>query len=138
MTDQRTRPIVVGVDGSVLGRAALRWATAEAARRGRPVTVVATKPGHGVAVPSQNVHIRHLTMTPAPDRAVIDATDGAAMLVLASPGVGRTARFRLDPAAVYCARHARHARHARCPVVIVPAPRSVAVARAEAGLAVTR
>ncbi|HEU5470796.1 MAG TPA: universal stress protein [Actinophytocola sp.] len=134
MTDERTRrPIVVGVDGSALAQTALRWASAEAARRGRPLTVVATKPGHGVAVPSQNVHIRHLTVTPAPDRAVIDATDGAAMLVIGSPGAGRTARSRLDPAAAYCARHAR------CPVVIVPVPRRPGgVARAEAALAVTR
>ena len=120
MTDERTRPIVVGVDGSAVAEAARRWATAEAARRGRPLTVVATKPARGVSVPSPNVHIRNLTVTPAPGRAVVDATEGAAMLVVGSPGTGRRALARLGPVGAYCVRHAR------CPVVIVPVPRAAA------------
>ncbi|HET9142283.1 universal stress protein [Actinophytocola sp.] len=142
MTDNNgTRPIVVGVDGSAVAEAALRWATDEAARRGSPLKVVtiATRPRLAYTVPAQpdwveraagqarkaaaanpTVHIRQLRVAGTPGRALIDAADGAAMLVVGSRGAGPIARALLGSVGTYCANHAR------CPVVIVPAPRSAA------------
>ncbi|HEU5469301.1 MAG TPA: universal stress protein [Actinophytocola sp.] len=55
MTDNGTRPMVVGVDGSAVAEAALRWATDEAAHRGSPLKVVtiANQPRLAYTVPAQ-------------------------------------------------------------------------------------
>jgi nucleotide-binding universal stress UspA family protein len=141
--------IVVGVDGSELGRAALEWAVAEA--RLRNATVVAlhawafvpppslTEPGL-VPMPSgdlteelereQNaaaavldeavgqvdvggVEVEALLVETAAGDALVDAADGADLVVVGSHGRGGLASALLGSVSGHVVRHAP------CPVVIL-------------------
>jgi nucleotide-binding universal stress UspA family protein len=138
MTNNNTGAIVVGVDGTELGSAALRWATDEAQRRGCPLRVVTVAPApqlaHTTSQPQEwayrageqtvaaaaqhpTVHIRHRTVSGAPGRALVEASRDAALLVVGSRGAGMLARALLGSVSAYCVNHAH------CPVVIVPARR---------------
>ena len=125
MVDNGNPTIVVGVDGSEAGTAALAWALAQAARCGcaLDVVVVAERedPGTraeveaaGAACPEVPVRYVHATGTPGP--VLVRAADKAALLVVGSHGHGRLAAALLGSVSAYCIGHAA------CPVVVVPDP----------------
>jgi nucleotide-binding universal stress UspA family protein len=68
--------------------------------------------GHG------DVEIERRVVEAAPAHALVEASEGAELLVVGSRGHGGFAGLRLGSVGQQCAHHAR------CPVVIVPTPRS--------------
>lgn len=123
MADGGMAPIVVGVDGSVAGVAALGWAADEAARRGCDLeAVVVTETENtetfdqvqAAAARYPAVRTRYVRTTGAPGPALVLAARGAAMLVVGSHGHGRLAGALLGSVSAYCSAHAG------CPVVVVP------------------
>lgn len=148
--------VVVGVDGSESSVAALRYAARIADAFGAPLEVITTWSYPPIADPYILTHwspeedaaanqaaaitrafganppdglTRTVLIGPAA-RALIEASDGCAMLVVGSRGRGGFAGLLLGSVSTTCAQHAR------CPVVIVHgrddgliAPRD----RAEAG-----
>jgi nucleotide-binding universal stress UspA family protein len=132
--------LVVGVDGSALGVAALDWAAAEAARRGARVLAVTVNPGsvdadaaaaavERVALLHPGVDVEHQWRTGLVADALLTAADGAAMLVLGSHGTGGVLSALLGSVAAYCVRHARG------PVVLIPAALTPAPAERHPGTA---
>jgi len=133
-------PIVVGVDGSEDGEAALDWAIAEAALRGVTLVVVhawrfgtsPSDPTAGEAVREIGRAAQHLLdhavargreagvdtvgrlLFAAPAHALVEESDGAALLAVGSRGRGRIAGTLLGSVSTACVRHAV------CPVVVVP------------------
>jgi nucleotide-binding universal stress UspA family protein len=129
--------VLVGVDGSPSSRTALRWAVAEAARREATVEVVhawdvpaligpvpgatpyaveilvdtlvdeATAGAPGVTVERRVVH-------GGAAAALLDAAQGAGLLVLGRRGLGGFGRLLLGSVSGHLARHAS------CPVVVMP------------------
>ncbi len=137
--------IVVGVDGTVAGLRALRWAVAEPVRWAAPVRVVnAWHYEHGVelgvvdrdsararalevvaaavAVTTSEILGEVVAIEPAavegPVVPVLVAESAAARLLV----VGHRGRSRLL-GALLGSISAECIRHARCPVVVVPPPR---------------
>jgi nucleotide-binding universal stress UspA family protein len=139
MTSGQTQ-IVVGISTSLSGLAALRFAVAEARRRGlRRITAVRTWPDYGHDRPTPWAPDRRLACLAQIDTAVATAFAtrpiGVQILPRMPPGypgkmliriveddgdlivVGTGRRLRLGGGVGgYCARHAA------CPVVIVPPP----------------
>ncbi|NKQ52051.1 universal stress protein [Amycolatopsis sp. K13G38] len=133
--------IVVGVDGSPVSAAALRWAVAEAKATGRAVEAVtawtytpALDPGapestvteiaaaHRRAldelidsVPHDEVTIRTQVVEGDAREVVLAAANDASLLVLGSHGHGLLMHALVGSVSAHCLRHAT------CPVVIVPA-----------------
>ncbi len=140
------RRIVVGVDGSQHATSALRWAAAEARVRGCELCVVhawelpyaselafvggafAAVEGAAETVLSEvlaeaglsrdevEAHVVHAT----PAAAILDAADGADLVVVGSRGRGGFTGLLLGSVSHQVSRHAA------CPVVVVPPPAPVA------------
>jgi nucleotide-binding universal stress UspA family protein len=136
--------IVVGVDSSAGAATALRWAAAEAQLRRAPLTVVhayfrplaywGTDPGRGEeperlraqailddmlereASVLLDVEVRPVLHAGQATRGLIQAAEGAELLVLGMRGAGGFEGLRLGSTAEHCARHAP------CTVVVVPDP----------------
>ncbi|GAB2794467.1 universal stress protein [Amycolatopsis magusensis] len=136
--------ILVGVDGSAVSGAALRWAVDEGARSGRDVRALHAwthDPLHGPQTsPPVSVHdarvaqrqgleklvhalvgsdlaatIRFEVARDTPANALVRASHSAAMLVLGSHGYGKLLQLMLGSVSSQCVREAA------CPVVIIPA-----------------
>jgi nucleotide-binding universal stress UspA family protein len=134
------RRIVVGVDGSECGHAALSWAIADAARRGAPLVALAAwswldqpgefEPDLGAAdiksmadaavarardevADGANVDIEIRLVNDRPAHALIDASADAGTLVVGSRGLGGFRGLLLGSVSTKCAHHAH------CPVVVV-------------------
>ena len=132
--------VVVGVDGSEHSRLALAWAAEEATIRDVGLDVVLAwtllsqpgreqpKPDYGdadaravleqlVADTLGNARPAELALRPINDlaaRALIDASEDAAIVVVGSRGLGGFRELLLGSVS------AQVVRHARCPVVVVP------------------
>lgn len=133
--------VVVGVDGSTGSEKALAWAAGEAQRSGASLELVGAwsfpatagyTPGvafdefekavigvvdHAVEeisrlYPQLRVQKRVVESPAAP--ALVEASNGADLLVVGSRGRGGFRELLLGSVSQYCAHHAR------CPVVIVP------------------
>lgn len=132
--------IVVGIDGSQSSRAALRWAADQAARTGGSLEIMtawAWPNSYGWVVPipegydpkadaerllaSAAAEVRQdhpgletrtsvLQGHPAP--ALVDASRGAALLVVGSRGLGEFTGMLLGSVSEHCAAHAH------CPVLV--------------------
>lgn len=137
--------IVVGVDGSEGGKRALRWAFAEARVRNAVLQPVLGwsyldqhRPGDtefrplysaaeagaaldqillDVAGPDPDVKIEPTVVNDLPAQALLEAAEGADLLVVGSRGLGGFRRLLLGSVSQHCAQHAT------CPVVIVPGER---------------
>ncbi|MCX4820905.1 universal stress protein [Streptomyces sp. NBC_01142] len=133
--------VVVGVDGSPSSHAALRWAVRYAGLVGGAVEAVAAYelPGaRGWSAPAVDVEfdkeaaeqglvnevrevlgesgtsqVRELLVRGNPTEVLLNAADGAEVLVVGSRGLGGFARALLGSVSQQCAQHAK------CPVVIV-------------------
>jgi len=149
--------IVVGVDGSAAGRAALDWALRECAARRTPLLAVRAwlAPAFGHYYPegsvlaeheseacvaaqhlaeeqlklacdrvpgAEAVDVRALAVMGAPAHALLEAGEGAALVVVGSRGEGALSRLVLGSVS------AAVLHHARCPVAVVPAPRAAEAA----------
>jgi nucleotide-binding universal stress UspA family protein len=137
--------IVVGVDGSPGSDAALRWAVAEARLRDAALVVVHAYPSLGPGGPFSAARIDPLALDRAARRvvdasvsgidtsgvdvkpmtvcgnaagAIVDAGEGADLVVVGSRGLGAWRRLLLGSVA------AQVAHHARVPVAVVPAARA--------------
>jgi nucleotide-binding universal stress UspA family protein len=131
------RRIVVGVDGSESASMALDWAAAEADRTGALLDIqTAYEPGYvhvtkdeiqrcmDVLVKEAAARVAELTpgVTTAsgtheesPAKVLIEASDGADLLVVGSRGLGGFKGLLLGSVSQQCSHHAR------CPVTIVRA-----------------
>jgi nucleotide-binding universal stress UspA family protein len=139
------RPIVVGVDDTPAGRAALRFALQEATRRGSALDIVTAWTWHALAdapgpddgrewtrayaqeVQDQAVAavLSDFDELPVLSRQVVEGdaaqvlvrmTRGAGYLVVGRAHKGPVRRLLLGSVSEYCIRHAS------CPVLVVPAP----------------
>ena len=138
--------VVVGVDGSPAGAAALGWALAAGARRGAVVEAVhawelplvygplsgglpydvaaleaAAQRCLDVAVDravaaAEPITVERSLVPEAPARALLDAAAGASLVVVGRRGQGGFSRLLVGSVSE------KVARHAPCPVVVVPAP----------------
>jgi nucleotide-binding universal stress UspA family protein len=129
--------IVVGVDGSESASMALDWAAAEADRTGAVLEIqTAYEPGYvhvtkdeiqrRMDVLVEEAAARVAKLTPGvttisgthertPAKALIEASDGADLLVVGSRGLGGFKGLLLGSVSQQCSHHAR------CPVTIVRA-----------------
>jgi nucleotide-binding universal stress UspA family protein len=140
MINQRTEPIVVGIDGSGSAVAALIWAAEEARIRNTPLHLihawelptvsgmppidlpatslqeraeqVLTDAIEAVPACAELVVTREVTGT-GPARALIEASQGAVLVVVGSRGLGGFKGLLLGSVAQQVAHHSE------CPVVIV-------------------
>lgn len=147
MSENESRPVVVGVDGSSASQAALRWAVEDARRRGCPVDVIsAWHPDYGVMIgplPAEvfaevtpqalkaaaqkvldravqgfeGVEIRRILVEGDPRDALTKASEDAELLVVGSRGRGTLAGIILGSVSLYCVHHAS------CPVVVIREPK---------------
>jgi nucleotide-binding universal stress UspA family protein len=138
--------VVVGVDGSEPSEAALRWAVADGAARKAVVQVVhawdapllygpvAGASGSDIsAVESrarrlvddmvdrlgdavESVEIETTVVAGGPASSLLDAAEGADLVVVGRRGLGGFGRLLLGSVSEHVARHAA------CPVVVVPTP----------------
>ena len=143
MSENESRPVVVGVDGSAAAQAALEWAVEDAGRRGCRVDAIsAWHPDSGFiigAVPAEvvmgmspeamrataqagldhavegfdGVEIRRILVEGDPRTALIEASKDAELLVVGNRGRGVIAEAILGSVSSYCVHHAS------CPVVII-------------------
>ncbi|SER00879.1 Nucleotide-binding universal stress protein, UspA family [Lentzea xinjiangensis] len=148
MSDNESRPVVVGVDGSPASLAALRWAVADARRRGCPVDVVsAWHPDYGVVIgplPAEllvemtpqavkaaaqktldrvvegveGVRIRRVLVEGDPRDALVEASRDAELLVVGNRGHSAIVEAVLGSVSAHCVHHAA------CPVVVIRAPKT--------------
>jgi len=137
--DPPAREVVVGVDGSEVGLAAVRWAAQEAARRGAPLRILHAAPylsrGGPAGAPSPELPrargitavaytvARHTepgvqsTTEVVPDdaaTALLRAADAGQLMVLGSSATGAADEMVLAKLA------ARVAAHSPAPVIVVP------------------
>ena len=132
--------IVVGVDGSLPGQAALRWALAQARLTGGRIraTIAWEIPSYigwamipydgleaaagkllhesvaeAVGFDGPDVTVMESVMPGHPAQVLIDASTHAALLVVGSRGHGAFAGTLLGSVSQHCAQHAH------CPVVVV-------------------
>ncbi|MEV0189604.1 universal stress protein [Kitasatospora purpeofusca] len=140
-TEEHENRIVVGVDGSAVSAAALTWAVRLAALSGATVdAVIAWQYPVGYGVPSPTlqsvdfednarqtlsrvvgevsarapeVTVRRHVVRSHPAAALIDAADGAQLLVVGHRGRGGFAGALLGSVSQHCVHHAP------CPVVVV-------------------
>lgn len=127
--------VLVGIDGSPGGDAALDWAAAEASRTGALLEIHTAYGTGGFLVTPKHVQssmrgILEEAMRRAgkvapgldtvgvfhegsPANALVEASEGAELLVVGSRGLGGFAGLMLGSVGLQCAVHAR------CPVVIV-------------------
>ncbi|WP_086664214.1 universal stress protein [Lentzea kentuckyensis] len=147
MSENESRPVVVGVDGSSAAQAALRWAVEDARRRGCPVDVVsAWHPDYGVMigpVPAEvlmalspqamketarknldaavqgfeGVEIRPILVEGDPRDVLAKASKDAELLVVGNRGHSTLAGIILGSVSSYCVHHAS------CPVVVIREPK---------------
>ena len=135
-----TGRIIVGVDGSASSEAALRWAVQQARLTGRPLDAVMAwdfplaygiAPGsyeddfHGDAVevldkclqnvvgPEDAGRVTPLVLRGNPARVLLDASDGADLLVVGCRGHGGFAGMLLGSVSQHVVTHAN------CPVVVL-------------------
>ena len=140
MSEQQQAPIVVGIDGSVLSVAALRWAAGQARLTGAgvhavtgwevPITIMIVPTyveadyardaqqvlDRAVAEVQQDepdVRIEKQLIQKRPALALSSAAEGAQLLVIGSHGRGELPGMHLGSVASYCVHHAP------CPVVVV-------------------
>ncbi len=124
-------PVVVGVDGSEASRGAVHWAVDEAARTARPLKIVHALgtpravgwPENGGAVVDQAIELaRGWRPTVEIDKAMFIGSAGpvlvaqsahAAMVVIASRGLGAIAGVVLGSVGSYLSTHAT------CPVLVI-------------------
>lgn len=146
MRENESRPVVVGVDGSVAARAALDWAVEDARRRGCRVDVIcAWHPDYGGMIgplPGEvwreiapealrrtarkmvrdavrgfdGVEIRQIVVEGDAKTVLTEASEEAGLLVVGSRGLGPIAELVLGSVSSYCVHHAS------CPVVVVRGP----------------
>lgn len=147
MSENESRPVVVGVDGSAAARAALEWAVDDARRRGCRVDAVTVwQPDYGIVVGPLPAEVG-MRMSPqarrAAQQAVLDnavqgfegveirrillegdagtelarASENAELLVVGNRGHGQIAEVILGSVSAYCTHHAS------CPVVVIRAPK---------------
>jgi nucleotide-binding universal stress UspA family protein len=132
--------IVVGVDGSAPSFEALAWAATEARLRGAQLEVVHASfyrremlelyPGAAryeeavldraltqVRAAEPTVEVVARQAEPPAAKALVDASDGADLLVVGSRGLGGFDQLLMGSVSNQCARHAL------CPIVIVRAVR---------------
>jgi len=151
MSDIGTRPIVVGVDGSLTGRTALDWAVEEARHRDCPVVAIFAwhrdnglmigpiPVEFGMELTSDRVRERHqavldeavrgytglgvrgLLTEGDPGPVLIEASRGAVLLVVGNRGAGPIAQAILGSVSSYCVRHSV------CPVVVTREARQESV-----------
>lgn len=147
MSENESRPVVVGVDGSPASRAALRWAVEDARRRGCPVDVIAAwHPDYGGMigpVPAEvlmalsplamkdaaqkvldaavqgieGVEIRQVLVEGDPRGALTKASEDAELLVVGNRGHSTLVGIILGSVSSYCVHHAS------CPVVVIREPK---------------
>ena len=140
ISDDRTPRVVVGVDGSPTSYGALRWAVRHAQQIGGTVNAVAVYDVPGAvgwsappvdaafdekiarealadelrtALPGEDVPLVEQVVRGNPAKVLIEASDGAEVLVVGSRGRGGFASLLLGSVSQQCAAHAS------CPVVIV-------------------
>lgn len=136
-----TRQIVVGVDGSEHGNAALRWAVAEAKMHGGEIVAVFAWQLPLIGIPGafdrdemeracktfledavaavitgREVTITKLVAQGDVSGSLIEVSRDAEMLVLGSRGRGGFAGLKLGSVSQECVQHAA------CPVVIIKQP----------------
>jgi nucleotide-binding universal stress UspA family protein len=147
MSENQSRPVVVGVDGSPASQAALRWAVEDARRRGCPVDAVsawhpdyggmigpvpaeiimalspqamkdAARKGLDAAVQGfEDVEIRKILVEGDPRDVLAKASEDAELLVVGSRGRSTLAGIILGSVSSYCVHHAA------CPVVVIREPK---------------
>ncbi|MFD4636128.1 universal stress protein [Lentzea sp. NPDC058436] len=147
MSENESRPVVVGVDGSAAAQAALRWAVDDARRRGCPVDVISAwhldygamigpvpaevllamspqaveetaRRGLDAAVAEfEGVEIRRVLVEGDPREVLAKASADAELLVVGSRGHSVLVEAILGSVSSYCVHHAS------CPVVVVRAPK---------------
>ncbi|MFJ8962604.1 universal stress protein [Lentzea sp. NPDC102401] len=147
MSENESRPVVVGVDGSAAARMALKWAVEDARRRGCRVDAVsAWRPDSGIvigALPAEvgmrmspesaraaqqavldqavegfdGVEIRRILVEGDPRTVLTDASEHAELLVVGSRGAGPIAEVVLGSVSSHCVHHAS------CPVVVLREPK---------------
>jgi nucleotide-binding universal stress UspA family protein len=147
MSENESRPVVVGVDGSAAAQEALRWAVEDARRRGCRVDAVAAwRPDNGIVIgplPAEigmrmtpesvraaqqlvldravegfeGVEIRRILAEGDPRSVLTDASRHAELLVVGSRGAGPIAEAILGSVSSHCLHHAS------CPVVVIREPK---------------
>ncbi|GLY49857.1 universal stress protein [Lentzea sp. NBRC 102530] len=147
MSENESRPVVVGVDGSAAARTALSWAVEDAKRRGCRVDAVsAWRPDTGMVIGTlpaelgmrmtpesaeaaqravldeavqgfEGVEIRRVLVEGDPKTVLTDASRDAELLVVGSRGAGALAEVVLGSVSSYCVHHAA------CPVVVLREPK---------------
>lgn len=125
--------VVVGVDGSEGGQAALLWAAGEARRRGCVLEVLHAwiAPGGGAEAAEiarrsasaaktiyPDLEVRTNTPQAEPALALIEASSTSALMVVGPRGLGGFRELLLGSVSHQCIQHAA------CPVVVVRARRS--------------
>jgi nucleotide-binding universal stress UspA family protein len=147
MSEDESRPVVVGVDGSAAARIALRWAVEDARRRGCRVDAVsAWHPDYGLMIgplPAEmmmemspqalqaaaqkalgnavqgfeGVEIRPVLVEGDPKDVLTKASEGAELLVVGNRGHGTIVGAMLGSVSAFCVHHAL------CPVVVIREPK---------------
>ncbi|MET8764889.1 universal stress protein [Lentzea sp. NPDC004782] len=148
MSENESRPVVVGVDGSAAARAALEWAVQDARRRGcRVDAVCAWHPDYGFVIGAESaavvmsmspeamraaaqagldkaveglegVEIRRILVEADPRTALIDASEDAELLVVGNRGHSPIVEAILGSVSSHCVHHAS------CPVVVIREPKA--------------
>jgi len=141
MRDDELRPIVVGVDGSAAGAAALRWAAEEARRHDCPIDAVSVwymdygvmmSPGAAASgldpesVEAANrsvldaatadvdgVDVRRILIEGDVKKLLVEMSRDARMLVVGNRGHSAAVELLLGSVSAYCVHHAS------CPVVVI-------------------
>ncbi|GLZ27814.1 universal stress protein [Lentzea sp. NBRC 105346] len=143
MSDNESRPIVVGVDGSPAGQAALRWAVDEARRRNCPVDavsawhrdygmVIGPLPAEvGMELSPERMRegqqavldeatrgfdgVRLVLVEGDPRTVLTEASENAELLVVGNRGHSPFVEAILGSVSAHCVHHAA------CPVVVIRA-----------------